>query len=248
MQKRIPEKPIFPYSGTLALVGSGEYLAEMNPVDEYLLGTLQTPPKVICLPTAAGTEGDAVVNRWMKNGIEHFQSLGADATALPVANRDDANNPAFAQQIQEANFVYLSGGKPAYLYSALEKTPVWDAVISVLKSGGVVAGCSAGAMIWGGYLLGFPSPTVDNPGFGLLPKAVIVPHFDEIPGPLMKLLYPLARKNLFVGIEGFTALILSANKPQVLGHGKVVAWERKRRAEFTQVDTLMWEDILGKTL
>ena len=41
----------------LALVGSGEYLPPMDPVDRILLSRLPGPPRVVCLPTAAGTEG-----------------------------------------------------------------------------------------------------------------------------------------------------------------------------------------------
>ena len=41
----------------LALVGSGEYLPRMEPVDRRLLASLPDAPRVVCLPTAAGTEG-----------------------------------------------------------------------------------------------------------------------------------------------------------------------------------------------
>ncbi len=41
----------------LALVGSGEYLPSMEAVDRFLLGQLNTEAHVVCLPTAAGTEG-----------------------------------------------------------------------------------------------------------------------------------------------------------------------------------------------
>ncbi len=41
----------------LALVGSGEYLPPMEAVDRFLLGWLKCEAQVICLPTAAGTEG-----------------------------------------------------------------------------------------------------------------------------------------------------------------------------------------------
>ena len=41
----------------LALVGSGEYLPAMAPVDRNLLARLDETPRVVCLPTAAGTKG-----------------------------------------------------------------------------------------------------------------------------------------------------------------------------------------------
>ncbi len=46
----------------LALVGCGEYLPPMEPVDRYLLGQLKKQTHVIFLPTAAGTEGEKRIN------------------------------------------------------------------------------------------------------------------------------------------------------------------------------------------
>ena len=81
-------------NGLIALVGSGEYLPVMEQVDRYLLGSLNTNGRnacVVCLPTAAGNEGDQSVNRWSNMGIEHFTKLGADVTALPIIDRASAN-------------------------------------------------------------------------------------------------------------------------------------------------------------
>ena len=65
--------------GLIALVGSGEYLPVMEDIDRHLLancGANGRKPKVVCLPTAAGEEGEASVSRWMRMGEEHFDSLG----------------------------------------------------------------------------------------------------------------------------------------------------------------------------
>ena len=45
-------------NGLINLVGSGEYLPVMKDVDRYLLDSLNLngrKPRVVCLPTAAGT-------------------------------------------------------------------------------------------------------------------------------------------------------------------------------------------------
>ena len=51
--------------GQIALLGSGEYLSVMDDVDRYLLANCGAEdgrkPRVVCLPTAAGREGDAHV-------------------------------------------------------------------------------------------------------------------------------------------------------------------------------------------
>ena len=81
-------------NGLITLVGSGEYLPVMDDVDRHLLDSLNLngrKPRVVCLPTAAGREGDASVNRWSNMGVEHFTKLGAEVNALHIIDRGSAN-------------------------------------------------------------------------------------------------------------------------------------------------------------
>ena len=70
-----------------ALVGSGEYLPPMEAVDRALVSQVPGPPRVVCLPTAAGTEGTPRIDYWMQLGVEHFTRLGVQVESLPVINR-----------------------------------------------------------------------------------------------------------------------------------------------------------------
>ena len=83
----------------LALVGSGEYLSPMEPVDQYLMDKLKQPPRVVCLPTAAGNEGEERIAYWSDLGIDHFARLGASVEALPVIDRESANNWQFTEKV-----------------------------------------------------------------------------------------------------------------------------------------------------
>lgn len=226
-----------PPGSTLALVGSGEYLPDMEAVDRRLLGRLGEPERVICLPTAAGTEGDERIQYWSDLGIAHFMRLGVSSVeALRVIDRASANDANLANRILEANFVYLSGGKPDYLYECLEGSAVWQALCSVLKKGGVLAGCSAGAMIFGSRIPRRRFPWRTRPGFGLLPDAFIIPHFDELPPSLLFLLKLLAGRRMAIGIDGFTALICSQGEAWVDGKGGVTLRNRRCQARFTSAD------------
>jgi cyanophycinase len=211
-----------PGSGTLALVGSGEYLIPMQPVDRYLMGQLAAKVCVACLPTAAGQEGEERISYWSSLGEAYFKSLGADKVeALPVINRTSANDPRLAECIRQANFIYLSGGKPDYLYRTLVGSAVWEAVLDVLTQGGIVAGCSAGAMIFGERIPGpgFGLPLQD--AFGFLPGTLVIPHYDEIHSMIANKLPLLAGKLDLVGIEGDTALVCSNREWRVVGKGGV---------------------------
>ena len=68
----------------LALVGSGEYLPPIEAVDRALLERLDGPARVVCLPTAAGTEGAERIRYWSELGVRHFARLGAAAEAVGV--------------------------------------------------------------------------------------------------------------------------------------------------------------------
>jgi cyanophycinase len=222
----------------LVLVGSGEYLAPIEPMDRTLISRLNAPAKVVCLPTAAGNEGPHSIKYWSDLGVNHFTKLGASAIALPVIDRASASNEIYAQQICDANFVYLSGGKPDYLYKTLKDTIVWSAILSVLGNGGVVAGCSAGAMIMGEQFPGFPS---SSPAFGLVPGIAVIPHFDEIPSMMGGLSGRVMGGGMIVvGVEGNTALVQTGDPAngnatyEVLGTGGVTIMKGGQRTRYTQ--------------
>ncbi|NJC96280.1 MAG: hypothetical protein FIB03_08080 [Anaerolineae bacterium] len=102
-------------NGLIALVGSGEYLPVMEDVDRHLLHSLNLigrKPRVVCLPTAAGREGDVSVNRWSNMGLAHFQKLGAEVDALRIIDRDSADDPQWESLLENADLIYFSGGDP----------------------------------------------------------------------------------------------------------------------------------------
>ncbi|MEZ5256810.1 MAG: Type 1 glutamine amidotransferase-like domain-containing protein [Ilumatobacteraceae bacterium] len=172
----------------LAVIGSGEYLVPMAAVDRQLLELFETPPRVVCLPTAAGREGDEKIDDWMHRGAAYFTSLGADAEPVRVWDRDSANDPSLAERIASADFVYLSGGRPSYLHDTLNGSLAWHAITSVVERGGLLAGCSAGAMIQGERFAGLHDRTADSdsgPGRTSCPlrrTPVTVGRDDATPG------------------------------------------------------------------
>jgi cyanophycinase len=231
MQNHIPTK--LPGPGFLALVGSGEYLPPIDPLDRWLLNQLHEPARVVCLPTAAGTEGDARINYWCDLGVEHFSHLGAQTEAVRVIDRFTAEDSSLAERVRGANFVYLSGGKPAYLYNSLHDTPVWESIIEVLQRGGVVAGCSAGAMIFGERIPTSLFSANWQPAFNLLPGTFIIPHYDEIPRIMLNGMRLVAGKLKVIGIEGSTALVCGPDGVSVQGSGSIALIEDGHETQFT---------------
>ncbi|GAB1469764.1 hypothetical protein MASR2M66_06410 [Chloroflexota bacterium] len=229
-------------NGLIALLGSGEYLPVMNEVDAHLLahcGANGRKPRVVCLPTAAGQESEASLNRWMKMGTEHFSALGAEVEALPVTDAKTANDLNHAAAVEEADLVYFSGGSPMYLYQTMKDSLVWKAAEKVWARGGVYAGCSAGAMILGREVPDFRmlgSRTI--PVFGLVPAAFILPHFDAIP-LFGKPLVSVTRKRLhdgevMVGIDENTAIVGRANETwTVMGNAQAHVFTKKDTKSYS---------------
>lgn len=209
-------------AGTLALVGAGEYLDTMRPVDEVLLARIAAPVKrVALLPTAAAPEPDYF--KWSAMGFKHFTRLGVEAKPLNVLTREDAHRPELVAEIERANFVYLSGGNPVYLLRTLAKTPVWEAIRGVWERGGVVAGCSAGGMVMGGAMRTRRDPPVEwEPGLGLVPSIIMIPHFDRM--QLYRLHYLMEHVPeglILVGVDEHTVAIGGTDGWEVMGRGKV---------------------------
>jgi cyanophycinase len=222
--------------GTLALVGSGEFLEPMRPVDRVLLERCGGG-HVAILPTASAPDGPGVPEHWVEMGAAHFRALGAQAEGVLALKREDCDRAVYADAVSRANLVYFSGGKPDYLYRMLQGTALWQAVLAVLAGGGVLAGCSAGAMILGSHVPDvevFPHLVRWGPGFGLIPEALVIPHFDEIPRHLVSAAYRLRpHSSYLIGIEGNTALIGRDGRWQVVGLGNVTVRHGRQSATYT---------------
>jgi cyanophycinase len=218
-------------AGSVALVGAGEFLPAIGQVDAMLLARLPAPPRVVILPTASAPDGRPIFDRWARMGVEHFTNLGASAMALPLLTRANAEQPALAQQIAAANLIYLSGGNPRYLVEALRETAAWRAIVSAHAAGGVVVGCSAGAMALAGKVIDFPRGWGTSPALGLVPHLMVIPHFDEVPHLVAGLAGRFAGETV-VGIDGSTALVGMDGDWQALGMGSVTVLRGAERRVY----------------
>ncbi|MDQ2693700.1 MAG: Type 1 glutamine amidotransferase-like domain-containing protein [Chloroflexota bacterium] len=215
-------------NGLINLVGSGEYLPVMREVDRCLLESLPLDgrkPRVACLATAAGREGEASVNRWLSMGVQHFQALGAEVRPVWVVDRETANDPQWEPLLENADLIYFSGGDPGYLYQTLRGSSAWSAARRAWERGAIYAGCSAGAMILGKYVPGLLRSELQE-GFHLIPATYIVPHFDAIPAIWKPVVFGLQSQlkadERMIGIDEDTALFgRLGGEWTVMGKGKV---------------------------
>jgi cyanophycinase len=229
--------------GAIALVGSGEFTPALEAIDrELLMATGRPRPRVALLPTASVPDGEGVFQRWAEMGCQHFGALGADVEPVLVRDRAAADDAAAVQAIGEADLIYLSGGKPDFLYDVLAGTAVERAIHEAHARGAVVVGCSAGAMVLADRRLRVqrrvPFPPSWQPAFGLVPQAAVAPHYDAVPETLM-LLFILAapRGSIVLGIDQETVLVGRDGSWQVQGRGRVTVWRGRRRTRHRDGDS-----------
>jgi cyanophycinase len=219
--------------GQLILVGSGEFTPAMDDLDrEILAGIPKSRARVAIVPTASGLEDTP--ETWAELGKTHFAALGAETVPVMVLRRDDAWERRWSDALANVDWVYFSGGRPQHAISVLAGTPFWDEVVRRHRSGAVLAGASAGAMMFGqkSYTpddfdaAGFPQRVSVRDGLGVLGGHFVIPHFDLLAR------FPRERVQAWIaawpegfrgiGIDEDTAVVEGAHGWTVRGRGRAV--------------------------
>ena len=158
---------------------------------------------MVILPTAAAREGPDLA---AENGIRYFQRLGAQAEVAMVVDSATAREKKWVALIQKADLVYFAGGDPSYLLETMRNSPAWKAAVEGWKSGRMLAGSSAGAMIFGGQMWA-PGKGWDE-GLNLLPGIAVIPHHARLAAlwNAERMRASLPDRLTLVGIDEATAL------------------------------------------
>ena len=212
--------------GALALVGSGEYLTQMQEIESDLLHRGISRGKsntYIQIPTGAGQESADRIAFWKERGLAQAQRLNAQCHFLPILKREDAFNTQYIEQITDAGLIYFSGGDPGYITEVFQDTPLWERIKSEFYSGTSLAGCSAGAMAFGSKIVGIRKSHAQS-GLGLIPEIEVIPHYDKflgwVPDRIASITLRSDEGTYLLGIDEDTALVLT-DKWRVQGRSKV---------------------------
>jgi cyanophycinase len=218
-------------NGSLALVGSGEYLPAMAQFEKSLVSDGVKNGKearYLQIPTAAGRESSDRLEYWKELGLRQAKSIGVEATYLPIFTREDAFNQKYVDTVANSALMYMSGGDPHHLAQVLIDTPLWDAILENWKTGASLAGCSAGAMVLSAHIPNFrllkKTPTA---GLNLLPEIRVIPHFNKffkwIPESAAKVLLHVPDNSILIGVDELTAIVKRSGDTEwvVIGAAKV---------------------------
>jgi cyanophycinase len=212
--------------GAVALVGSGEYLIQMQEIETDLLHRGISRGKsntYIQIPTGAGQESADRIQFWKERGAAQAERMGATCHFLPILKRENAFNPQYIEEVTNAGLIYFSGGDPGYITEVFEGTPLWEKIKQEFNSGSSLAGCSAGAMAFGSKIVGLRISHAQS-GLGLIPEIEVIPHYDKFLGWVPDRIASIALRSdegtYLLGIDEDTALVLT-DKWRVQGRAKV---------------------------
>ena len=218
-------------NGSLALVGSGEYLPAMAQFENSLVADGVTNGKearFLQIPTAAGRESSDRLEYWKELGLRQAKNIGVEATYLPIFTREDAFNQEYIDAVANSALMYMSGGDPHHLAQVLIDTPLWDAILENWKTGASLAGCSAGAMVLSAHIPNFRLlKKLPTQGLNLLPEIRVIPHFNKffkwIPESAAKVLLHVPDNSILIGVDELTAIVKRSGDSEwvVVGEAKV---------------------------
>jgi cyanophycinase len=235
--------------GSLALVGSGEFLPIMADFEKSLINDgieNDKKPIYVQIPTAAGEESSERLKYWEQLGNKQAELLQVTPHFLPIFTREDAHNPEFVKQIENSALMYMSGGDPHYLANALIDTPVWNAIYKNWQTGASLAGCSAGAMAMCAEIPNFRfTKREPTRGLNILPNLRVIPHFDKffrwIPDSAAKVLMHAPENSILLGIDELTALVKRSKEENwvVQGEAKVHILQGAPKEELLHGESLV---------
>jgi len=224
------------HRGTLLLVGGGAGQADHYARFMQLAGGAAA--RIVVIPTAhIETEDRAAIEQFGENTARIFGVR--NVSVLHTFSRREADSEAFVKPLQTATGVWIDGGEGTYLLNAYMGTRTERELIALLDRGGVIAGTSAGALIWGSPSMvfrahpGAKAYELAKPGdllvgdlheadFGVLENVLIAPHFTEYKmQPALEKMLAAYPRLLAFGIDEATALEVHADTCKVLGRGNV---------------------------
>lgn len=214
--------------GPIALVGGEEFTEPAEAFDRELLKLVGAETaSVAILPTAAQPENPYLA---AAHGIAHFRNLGADPYGVMILDRVTADAAMLVAELEGADVVYFTGGRPSHLLESLRDTLAWRRIVEMHQGGAVLAGSSAGAMV---LCESMSFAGDETPALGVVPGVTAIPHFEHADDERVDRLTRAAHERMtYLGIDGATGCVLERDEWRVEGPGSVRVIRESRVETF----------------
>lgn len=177
--------------------------------------------------------------------IDALNKAGAKAFFVPVAvkltdsdYRQAASDPQWVAKVKSAKGVYFTGGDQGRITQALRlendaNTPMLDAIWSVYRNGGVIAGSSAGAAVMSTHMFHDAMPVLDTlksgvgragvmaPGLGFIGPGVFIDQHLFTRGRFARMMPAMLAKGYSLGLgvdENTAAVVTSGSQVEIIGY------------------------------
>ncbi|MES2261407.1 MAG: cyanophycinase [Pseudomonadota bacterium] len=236
-----PPKPVLaPPHGNLVIIGGG-LRADNAEVWQRIVRLAGGPGARIAVFGMASINpeksGQGIINKLNQYGAQaFFVPLGV---TLPNSDyRKAAEDPEIVALIHSASGIYFAGGDQARITQALvrpngHKTAALEAIWDVYRSGGVVAGSSAGAAIMSTTMFYDAKPVLDMlkmgvadgreiaPGLGFIGDDVFVDQHLLVRGRFARMIPVMLKKGyqIGLGIDENSAMVVNAKRDvEIIGY------------------------------
>jgi cyanophycinase len=206
-----------PRPRTLMLVGGDEWRSGAEAADTWWVGRASAPTVTVLTSAAQDHPGRAV--DWARR---YFEKLGAEVRPCLIQTEADAADPGRLEELRTSHGIYLCGGDPGAARQVLAGSPAEAVLLELFRAGVPIAGSSAGAMVIAGSCLVPADGMVLRPGLGLLPGALVLPHWNSAGRSWRLRAAELASELELLAIDERTGLCWDGSKWQVRGAGS--AW------------------------
>jgi cyanophycinase-like exopeptidase len=203
-----------PRPRTLMLVGGDEWRSGAEAADSWWLGRASAPTVTVLTSAAQDHPGRAV--EWARR---YFEKLGAKVRPCLIQTASDAADPGRLEELRASHGIYLCGGDPGAARQILSGSSVEAVLRELFRAGVPIAGSSAGAMVLAGSCLVPSDGMVVRPGIGLLPGALVLPHWNSAGRSWRRRAAELASELELIAIDERTGLCWDGARWEVRGAG-----------------------------
>ncbi len=209
-------------SGTLALIGGGEF----RPESTFEATLFPAGCTVHLLPTAEAYENPAAT---LEVARRRLQELGLTPMVIEAYSRSDAFDSAVAGEVAAATHLYVLGGSPMHLRSVMLGSPLLSALVASWENGATAAMAGEAASVLCSHMVDSRGGAF-TVGLGLITSMTVIPRHDTwSPDKLHRTVRLAAPDQLVVGIDESTALIRAGDGTwSVEGAGGVHVYEDGR--------------------
>jgi cyanophycinase len=223
-------------TGTLALIGGGEWLPECRGVDAELIAASEAK-EVVVLPTAAAFERP---EHAVERAEAYFTELDVPVAPLRVLHRSEAEDPEIAADLRKARLIYLADGSPLHLRSVLKDSLLFAALLDASRRGATIAASGAGATV-------LCDPMVDprggayTVGLGVVSNLAVFPYHGSAADHMRERSIDLLPSGaVLAGIDASTALVREPSGTwRVAGAGSVTLYRSGGDAELFTAPTVL---------